>query len=86
MAVLLPNMTVFSIKYKTRVFKIRGRDINCNNDNNAFDEDTYRFQPVRKTVKISLQNCHGNRGGNEERKGMCSGTWRRSVMQREASE
>ena len=54
-------MTVFPIKYKTRVFKIRGGDIDCSHDNIAVDESTgllhvstsSTISPIHKTAKIS---------------------------------
>ena len=60
-AVLWPNITVFPIKYKTRVFKIRGGDIDCSHDNIAYDESTGLLQvststirsPIHKMAKIS---------------------------------
>ena len=62
-AVLWTDMTVFPIKYKTRVFKLRGGDINCNHDDIAFDEITRHLQVstssnkslIHKMVKISTR-------------------------------
>ena len=70
MAVLWPNMTVCPIKYKTRVFKIQGQDIDSTLDNIAFDHVTGNLQistasasansPFHKMAKINTptKNVH----------------------------